>query len=85
MRTPVAELTADYSEAARLVAAGTPAVLMAPATVELGRLLARSAGAGPSALRVAFMAGQATDPEVLDAAAEMAGELWPGPGGGDRR
>ncbi len=66
------------------MAAGTPAVLMAPATVELGRMLARAVGAGTGP-RVALMAGQPSEQDVLDAATEMAGELWPGPGVGSRR
>ena len=85
MRPPVAKLTEDYSQAALLVAAGTPAVLIAPATVELGRALARTACPDRAELRVALMAGQASERDVLDAAFEMAGELWPGPSRGDRR
>jgi hypothetical protein len=78
-------VTSDHAEALRLVAEGTPVVLVIPGgdgAQALGRSLAGAPDAGGRERLLAVLVGDPTDPAVVAAAQEMAGELWPwaGPG-----
>lgn len=69
-------MTAEPEEAARLVAAGTPVVLVGESAVDLGRQVRETREAREGLLAV--MLGASGDPAVQAAALEIAGELWPG-------
>jgi hypothetical protein len=73
-------VTSDRAEALRLVAEGTPVVLVIPGG-DGAHALGRSLPGAPDAARrerlLAVMVGNPADPGVVAAAQEMAGELWP--------
>jgi hypothetical protein len=73
-----AKVTADTTEAALLVAAGRPVVLVSPDAAALGQVLARAPDRDQGRLLLAVMVGDLGEPAVAAAAAEMAAELWPG-------
>ena len=70
------KVTNDPEEAARLVAGGTPVVLVGPDALALGRFAASTSGTAGKCL-LAVLVGDLSDPAVSEAASEMATELWP--------
>jgi hypothetical protein len=77
-----AEVTNDPDKAAKSVANGSPVVLVGPDAGALGAALATSPDRDRRERLLGVMVGEASDPAVMAAAAEMAGELWPWAGGG---
>jgi hypothetical protein len=76
-------VTSDHAEALRLVADGTPVVLVVPGgdgAHALGRSLPGAPDAGSRERLLAVMVGDPSDPGVAAAAVEMAAELWPSAG-----
>jgi hypothetical protein len=73
----------EADEAARLVAEGTPAVLVGQDGQVLGEVVAAAQDQEERLLGV--MVGDPAQPGVLAAAAEMAGELWPWAGARSRQ
>jgi hypothetical protein len=73
--SPAAKVTVDAAEAARLVAEGTPTVLVGQDGQAVGEVVARAQDKDERLLGV--MIGDPAQSGVLEAAAEMAGELWP--------
>jgi hypothetical protein len=78
MGPPAAKVTSDRAEASRLVARGTPAVLVGEDAQALGHLIASSCEEDAHERLLAVMVGDPADPVVAGAAHEMAAELWPG-------
>ena len=72
----MAKVTDDPEEAARLVAGGTPVVLVGPDALALGRFAASTASTAGKCL-LAVLVGDLSDPAVSEATSEMATELWP--------
>jgi hypothetical protein len=77
MGAPSAKVTADPEEASRLVAGGTPVVLVGEDGERLGRGLCRSPDEGRRERLLGVMVGPPGAPDVAAAALEMASELWP--------
>ncbi|HYA44667.1 MAG TPA: hypothetical protein VED59_03610, partial [Acidimicrobiales bacterium] len=69
-------------EALQHVVAGSPVVLVGPDAEMLGRVLRSVPDRNRRERLLAVLVGDPSDPEVLAAAAEMAGELWPWAEGG---
>ncbi|MDA8303029.1 MAG: hypothetical protein M0005_16155 [Actinomycetota bacterium] len=82
----MAEVTNDPEEAARLVAGGTPVVLVGPDALALGRFAASVTGTAGNGTAgkclLAVLVGDLSDPAVSGAASQMAAELWPSAGTG---
>ena len=64
-------------EAARLVAQGTPVVLVGEDAGALGEAVAAAQDRDSHERLLGVMVGGPTSPGTVAAAAEMAGELWP--------
>jgi hypothetical protein len=79
-----ARVTADPDEAARLVATGSPVVLVGASPTALAAAVSTSGDNGGRQRLLAVMVGDPEDPAVMAAAGEMAGELWPSAGDGGR-
>jgi len=73
--SPAAKVAVDAAEAARLVAEGTPTVLVGQDGQAVGEVVARAQDKDERLLAV--MVGDPSRPATAVAAAEMAGELWP--------
>jgi hypothetical protein len=85
---PVAKVTTDPEDAARLAGAGTPAVLVGkdaaalvatvgPGDGTLGAVGTSGSGNSGHECLLGVMVGDPSDPAVIAAALEMAAELWP--------
>lgn len=72
-----AKVTDDPGEASRLVAEGTPAVLVGEDASALGEVVACAPDRERPERLLGVMVGDPSNPGVIAAAAEMAGELWP--------
>jgi len=70
-------VTSDFEEAARLVASGRPVVLVGADANALGRFLAASTDEAARERLAGVLVGDPADPTVVEAAREMAAELWP--------
>ncbi|HTW07925.1 MAG TPA: hypothetical protein VME46_10460 [Acidimicrobiales bacterium] len=70
-------MTSNPAEAARLVAGGTPVVLVGRDALALGAAALASADEQKRERLLAVLVGDPSDPVVMAAAAEMAAELWP--------
>jgi hypothetical protein len=77
MGSPGAKVTSDYQEALRLVAEGTPVVLVGEDAASLGQRLSSAPDEASRERLLAVLVGEPADPAVAAAAQEMAGELWP--------
>jgi hypothetical protein len=73
----VAKVTSEVAEAARLVAGGTPAVLVGADAAALGEAVRASPDEAANKRLLGVMVGDSSEPAVMAAAAEMAAELWP--------
>jgi len=69
-------VTADVAEALRVVAAGSPAVLVGEDAESLARVLKSAPDLQRRERLLGIFAGEPADPMVTTAAAEMAEELW---------
>jgi hypothetical protein len=72
-----AKVTEVPEEAARLVAQGTPVVLVGEDAGALGEAVAGAQDQGSHERLLGVMVGGPSSPATAAAAAEMAGELWP--------
>ena len=70
-------MTEVPEEAARLVAQGTPVVLVGEDARALGQAVAGAQDRDSHERLQGVMVGDPTSPGTATAAAEMAGELWP--------
>jgi hypothetical protein len=73
----VAKVTSEVAEAARLVAGGTPAVLVGADAAALGEAVRASPDEADNKRLLGVMVGGSSEPAVMAAAGEMAAELWP--------
>jgi hypothetical protein len=72
-----AKVTEVPEEAVRLVAQGTPVVLVGENAGALGEAVAGAHERDSHELLLGVMVGDLSSPGTATAAAEMAGELWP--------
>jgi len=72
-----AKVTESPAEASRLVAEGTPVVLLGKDAAALGEAVAGAADRDSHERLLGVMVGDPSSPGTGAAAAEMAGELWP--------
>ncbi|HXW78390.1 MAG TPA: hypothetical protein VEJ84_02770 [Acidimicrobiales bacterium] len=72
-----AKVTGDPEEAARVVAGGSPVVLVNEDPSALGAAVSASPDNGRRERLLGVMVGDLEDPAVMSASAEMASELWP--------
>ena len=72
-----ARVVGDPAEAARIVAGGSPVVLVSRDPSALSAAVASAPDDAGRERLLAVMVGDLEDPGVVAAALEMAGELWP--------